>query len=60
MVFRKFVKSEVICSVVHTPADWTPTELFLIGKMVKTLNLEAGLPNFVLLVGTGFQLRVVN
>jgi hypothetical protein len=44
---------DTFCSVVHTPADWTPTELFLIGKVVKNLNLEAGLTTFVLLVGTG-------
>lgn len=40
-------------TVVHTPAEFTPTELFLIGKMIKTLNMEAGLASFVLLVGTG-------
>jgi len=42
-------------TVVHTPADWNPTEIFQVGKQVKQLNKEAGLPSFVLLVGTGLH-----
>ena len=40
-------------TMVHTPATWTPTEVFLLGRQIKTLNKEAGLENFVILVGTG-------
>jgi len=40
-------------TVVHTPADWTPTEIFLVTKHIKMMNKEAGLDSFVVLVGTG-------
>lgn len=40
-------------TVVHTPSDWGPHEIFSITTQVKKLNKEAGLNSFVLLVGTG-------
>jgi len=42
-------------TVVHTPADWNPTEIFQVSKQIKQLNKEAGLPSFVVLVGTGLH-----
>lgn len=42
-------------TVVHTPADWTPTEIFLVTKHIKMMNKEAGLESFVVLVGTGLS-----
>jgi len=42
-------------TVVHTPADWTPTEVFQVSKQIKQLNREAGLANFVVLFGTGLD-----
>eukprot|EP00090_Calanus_glacialis_P037589 TRINITY_DN6488_c0_g1_i1.p1 TRINITY_DN6488_c0_g1~~TRINITY_DN6488_c0_g1_i1.p1 ORF type:complete len:549 (-),score=217.74 TRINITY_DN6488_c0_g1_i1:113-1759(-) len=42
-------------TVVHTPAEWTPTEIFQVSKQIKLLNKEAGLPSFVVLVGTGLH-----
>jgi len=42
-------------TVVHTPADWTPTELFLVTKHIKIMNKEAGLESFVVLAGTGLS-----
>jgi len=40
-------------AVVHTPAEWTPSELFSMTKQIKYLNKAAGLSNFVVLIGTG-------
>jgi len=42
-------------TVVHTPADWTPTEVFQVSKQIKQLNKEIGLSSFVILVGTGLH-----
>jgi len=42
-------------TVVHTPADWTPHEIFQVSKQIKQLNKEAGLASFVVLVGTGLH-----
>ena len=40
-------------TVVHTPAEWSPTEIWQVTKEIKLLNREAGLDSFVVLVGTG-------
>ena len=40
-------------TVVHTPAEWTPTEIWQVTKHIKLLNNEAGLDTFVVLIGTG-------
>jgi len=40
-------------SVVHTPANWSPKELFDMTKKIKILNRSAGLDSFVVLLGTG-------
>jgi len=42
-------------TVVHTPAEWTPTEIWQVTKHIKLLNKEAGLDSFVILVGTGLS-----
>jgi len=42
-------------TVVHTPADWNPTEIFQVSKHIKQLNKEAGLPSYVVLIGTGLH-----
>ena len=42
-------------TMVHTPADWSPTEIFTLSRTIKTLNKEAGLETFVILVGTGLK-----
>jgi len=42
-------------TVVHTPADWNPTEIFQVSKQIKLLNKEAGLPSYVVLIGTGLH-----
>jgi len=42
-------------TVVHTPADWNPTEIFQVSKQIKQLNKEAGLPSYVVLIGTGLH-----
>ena len=42
-------------TVVHTPAEWTPTEIWQVTKHIKLLNREAGLDSFVVLVGTGLS-----
>jgi len=40
-------------TVVHTPADWSPQEIYRMTKTVRSVNKSAGLQSFVLLVGTG-------
>ena len=40
-------------TVVHTPATWTPQEIYRMTKNVKHLNKSAGLQSFVVLIGTG-------
>ena len=40
-------------TVVHTPAEWAPTEVWGVTKAIKMMNREAGLASFVVLVGTG-------
>jgi len=42
-------------TMVHTPAEWAPPEIFLLGRQIKSLNREAGLENFVIIVGTGLS-----
>jgi len=42
-------------TVVHTPAEWSPHEVFQVSKQIKQLNKDAGLDSFVILVGTGLH-----
>ena len=42
-------------TMVHTPQDWQPPQVFLLGRQLKTFNKEAGLDNFVVIVGTGIR-----
>ena len=42
-------------TMVHTPAEWSPTDIFTLSRTIKTLNKEAGLETFVILVGTGLK-----
>ena len=42
-------------TLLHTPLAWTPPDVFSLARQVKTLNKEAGLNNFVLIVGTGLS-----
>jgi len=42
-------------TVVHTPAHWSPHEMFQIAQVVKKINREAGLDTFVFLAGTGIN-----
>jgi len=42
-------------AVVHTPIHWSPPDVFRMAQTIRTLNLSAGLDNFVILIGTGFR-----
>lgn len=42
-------------AVVHTPAEWTPHQMFQIAQIVKKMNREAGLQSFVFMAGTGLS-----
>ena len=42
-------------TMVHTPAEWSPTDIFTLSRTVKTINKEAGLETFIILVGTGLK-----
>jgi len=42
-------------AVVHTPVHWSPPDVFRMAQTIRTLNLSAGLDNFVILIGTGFR-----
>ena len=42
-------------SVLHTPAEWGPPEVFSMVQSVRTLNRQAGLDQFLVLVGCGLS-----
>lgn len=42
-------------AIVHTPAEWTPPQMFQISQIVKKMNREAGLQSFVFMAGTGLS-----
>ncbi len=42
-------------TLVHTPAEWQPPEVFNVVRGVRTLNRDSGLGSFLVLVGCGVR-----